>query len=231
MPSVEKLLHFLSSSIICAAGVCILGYGMSADWASAEMSCAPSKNEAFNGSSSLEIGLFNGTENKINCPRISKLGEIVPVFDRLGKEAGAPVILHALVVILLALALVGSLGSILVSLYNSFSNPYQTYMGPIGVYTCSGLSVCVASLALILYVANTYAGQMFETLVRAGGAPNVVLKDVKINLKVGFFLLIPYICFNMISILMVFLYVHAAYTRRKEQEKPTEDAPKEIMMY
>jgi len=65
MPSVEKLLHFLSSSIICAAGVCILGYGMSADWASAEMSCAPSKNEAFNGSSSLEIGLFNGTENKI----------------------------------------------------------------------------------------------------------------------------------------------------------------------
>jgi len=62
------------------------------------------------------------------------------VFDRLGKEAGAPVILHALVVILLALALVGSLGSILVSLYNSFSNPYQTYMGPIGVYTCSGLS-------------------------------------------------------------------------------------------
>jgi len=52
--------------------------------------------------------------------------------------------------------------------------------------------VCVASLALILYVANTYAGQMFETLVRAGGAPDVVLKDVKINLKVGFFLLIPY---------------------------------------
>jgi len=55
-----------------------LGYGMSADWASAEMSCAPSKNEAFNGSSSLEIGLFNGTENKINCPRISKLGDKVP---------------------------------------------------------------------------------------------------------------------------------------------------------
>lgn len=62
------------------------------------------------------------------------------VFDRLGKLAGAPIILHALVVILLALALVGSAGSILVSLYNSFSNPYQTYMGPIGVYTCSGLS-------------------------------------------------------------------------------------------
>lgn len=90
--------------------------------------------------------------------------------------------------------------------------------------------VCVASLALILYVANAYLGQMFETLVKAD-AGEVDLKDVKINLKVGFFLLIPYICFNMVSILMVYLYVHAAYTRRKEQEKPTEDAPKEIMMY
>ncbi|XP_056114038.1 clarin-3 [Rhinichthys klamathensis goyatoka] len=230
MPSTEKLLHFLSSCLICAAGVCLLGYGMSADWASAEMACAPSETEVFNGSSRLNIGLFDGIENKINCPRISKLGEKVSVFDRLGKVAGAQVILHALVVILLALALVGSVGSILVSLYNSFSNPYQTYMGPIGVYTCSGLSVCVASLALILYVANTYLGQMFETLVKAD-TPKVTLKDVKINLKVGFFLLIPYICFNMICILMVYLYVHAAYTRRKEQEKPTEDAPKEIMMY
>lgn len=90
--------------------------------------------------------------------------------------------------------------------------------------------VCVASLALILYVANAYIGQMFETLVKAD-TPNAVLKDLKINLKVGFFLLIPYICFNMVIILVVYLYVHTAYTRRREQEKPTEDAPKEIMMY
>lgn len=62
------------------------------------------------------------------------------VFERLVKLSGAPIILHALVVILLALALLGSAGSILVALYNSFSNPYQTYMGPIGLYTCSGLS-------------------------------------------------------------------------------------------
>ncbi|XP_067286757.1 clarin-3 [Pseudorasbora parva] len=230
MPSVEKLLHFLSTSFICAAGVVLLGYGMSTDWAKAEMACAPIDSEQFNGSSHLKIGLFNGTETKISCPRISKLGAKVPVFERLGKLAGVPIILHALVVIMLGLALLGSAGSILVSLYNSFSNPYQTYMGPIGLYTCSGLSVCTASLALILYVANAYLGKMFETLVKADVA-NVLLKDVKISLQVGFFLLIPYICLNMVAILVVYLYVHAAYTRRKEQEKPTEDAPKEIMMY
>ncbi|KTF92041.1 hypothetical protein cypCar_00047108, partial [Cyprinus carpio] len=156
-------------------------------------------------------------------------------FDRLAKLGSAPVILHTLVVILLALALLGSAGSILVTLYNSFSNPYQTYMGPVGLYTCSGLSeqrekVCVASLALILYVSNAYLGEMFQTLVKADEA-NVKLKDPQITLQVGFFLLIPYISVNLLAILVVYLYVHAAYTRRKEQEKPTEDAPKEIMMY
>ncbi|KAL0178810.1 hypothetical protein M9458_024474, partial [Cirrhinus mrigala] len=89
---------------------------------------------------------------------------------------------------------------------------------------------CVAFLALILYLSNIYAGGMFQTLVTAD-EPSVALRNPKISLQVGFFLLIPYICFNLLAILVVFLYVHAAYTRRKEQEKPTEDAPKEIMMY
>ncbi|XP_042624178.1 clarin-3-like [Cyprinus carpio] len=230
MPSSKKLAHFLSSAALCTAGVAVLGFGMSTDWAEAVLDCAPIDSGEFSGSSSLQIGLFNGTETKIACPRIDKLGVKVPVFDRLAKLGSAPVILHTLVVILLALALLGSAGSILVTLYNSFSNPYQTYMGPVGLYTCSGLSVCVASLALILYVSNAYLGEMFQTLVKADEA-NVKLKDPQITLQVGFFLLIPYISVNLLAILVVYLYVHAAYTRRKEQEKPTEDAPKEIMMY
>ncbi|TRY99122.1 hypothetical protein DNTS_028330 [Danionella cerebrum] len=230
MPSSKKLLHFLSSAFLCMAGVAVLGYGMSTDWASAVMDCAPPDSEVFTGSSSLKIGLFNGTESKKTCPRIDKLGLKVPVFARLSQLSGAPVVLHALVVILLALALLGSAGSILVTLYNSFSNPYQTCMGPIGLYTCSGLSVCASSLAVIFYVSNAYLGEMFQTLVKADEA-KVKLENVAINLELGFYLVIPYICVNLLAILLVYLYVHAAYTRRKEQEKPTEDAPKEIMMY
>ncbi|XP_052426041.1 clarin-3 [Carassius gibelio] len=230
MPSSEKLAHFLSSAGLCAAGVVLLAFGMSTDWADAVLDCGPPGTTEFNGTSSLETGLFNGTETKIRCPRIDSPGKQVIVFTRLAKVAGAPIILHALVVILLALALFGSAGSILVTLYNSFSNPYQTYMGPIGLYTCSGLSVSVATLALILYVSNIFLGEMFQTLVKAVEA-NVELKNPKITLKAGFFLLIPYIGLNLLAILVVYLYVHAAYTRRKEQEKPTEDAPKEIMMY
>lgn len=56
----------------------------------------------------------------------------------LGK--GVPVVLHTLVVFLLALSLLFSAVSILIALYNSVSNPYETYLGPTGVYTCSSLS-------------------------------------------------------------------------------------------
>ncbi|XP_056325554.1 clarin-3 [Danio aesculapii] len=230
MPSSKKLLHFLSSAFLCGAGVAVLGYGMSTNWASARMECAPLDSKDFNGSSHLEIGLFNGTESKLKCPRIDKLGQNVQVFDRLAKLSGAPVILHGLVVILLAMALLGSAGSILVTLYNSFSNPYQTYMGPVGLYACSGLSVCASTLSLIFYVSNAFLGEMFETLVKADEA-NVQLQKNEITLQLGFYLLIPYICVNLLAILVVYLYVNAMYTRRKEQEKPTEDAPIDIMLF
>lgn len=77
MPAVQKLVHFLSSAFFSAAGVAILGYGMSTDWAKSTMDCSPTTSDNFNGSSALEIGLFNGTEVKISCPRFDTLG--IPV--------------------------------------------------------------------------------------------------------------------------------------------------------
>ncbi|XP_051530877.1 clarin-3-like [Myxocyprinus asiaticus] len=230
MPSIEKLLHFLSSAFISAAGVAVLAYGMSTYWAESTLRCSPTNTDFFNGTAKLKITLFNGTEEKISCPRFDKLGESVEVFNRLKTHGEAPVILHCLVVALLAVALLGSAGSILITLYNSFSNPYETYMGPVGLYACSGLSACVATLALILYVLNVYPLQMIQALVLAK-EKDVKLQNEETNLHVGFFLLIPYICANLIAILVVFVYVHTAHTRRKEQEKPTEDAPQDIMMF
>lgn len=67
-------MHFLSSAGLCAAGVVVLGYGMSADWANAVLECAPTGSDNFAGNSSLETGLFNGTETKLQCPRIDSPG-------------------------------------------------------------------------------------------------------------------------------------------------------------
>lgn len=58
----------------------------------------------------------------------------------LGKIGGTPLALHSLVLCLLVLCFLFSAASILISLYNSVSNPYETYMGPMGIYTSSSLS-------------------------------------------------------------------------------------------
>lgn len=81
MPSVQKLLHFLSSACLSAAGVAILGYGMSTDWAKSTLVCSPTTSDIFDGSSVLEIGLFIGTEVKTSCPRFDTLN--IPVEGKL----------------------------------------------------------------------------------------------------------------------------------------------------
>lgn len=48
---------------------------------------------------------------------------------------------------------------------------------------------------------------------------------------VGLYLVIPYTVLSILAIVVIYMYNHAAYTHRREQQKPTEDAPKEIMMY
>lgn len=62
------------------------------------------------------------------------------MIPKLAQIAVTPAALHVTVVFLLVLCLLFSALSILISLYNSVSNPYKTYMGPAGVYACSSLS-------------------------------------------------------------------------------------------
>lgn len=93
-------------------------------------------------------------------------------------------------------------------------------------------SACVALLVIILFVVNVLATSMAEDLVRtfAQGIPTE-LSDKTAEMHIGLYLLIPYIVLSLGAILLIYLYDHAAYTHRREQQRPTEDAPKEIMMY
>ncbi|XP_064819076.1 clarin-3-like [Oncorhynchus masou masou] len=231
MPSTKKALHFLGSALATTVSVAILGYGMSTEWAVSKMLCSGVENVFTNGSANISYELFNGAIARGSCPVFG--GEKpIQVFEKLAETGGAPQILHGIVITLLALCLLCSAGSILITLYNSVSNPYQTYMGPIGLYTCSSGSACISFLVLILYVVNVQLTEMSEDLVKNDvGSVSVYLKDKTSEFQVGYFLLIPYMVLSLLAILLVYLFEHAAYTHRQEQQRPTEDAPKEIMMY
>lgn len=193
------------------------------------------------------------------------------VIPKLAEGAVTPVAMHVIVVCLLVLCLLFSALSILISLYNSVSNPYETYMGPAGVYACSSLSgkphtgsrkkpaflelpevktfwrhsscvlsrgllflsaACLSILALIIFVSNVKLTKMAQGVVDSFLDTNpVVLSGMSSQMLVGYYLVIPYAVLSLVSIVLIYMYDHAAYTHRREQQRPTEDAPKEIMMY
>lgn len=71
MPSAEKVVYFLSSAVLSMIGVAVLGYGMSAEWVSSTMACSPSSTDVFNGSATIQMGLFKGNKLKDSCPRFT----------------------------------------------------------------------------------------------------------------------------------------------------------------
>ncbi|XP_056153647.1 clarin-3 [Lampris incognitus] len=227
MPSSKKILHYTSSALATSISVGLLGYALSTEWAETTMRCTPSGN----GTAAIKLALFVGNSERFFCPYYGGSRDF-PVFAQLQKLGGVPVVLHGVVLCLVVLCLLFSAGSILVSLYNSVSNPYETYMGPIGVYTCNSLSACLAFVVLICFVANVHLTNMAEELVQTFiGEDPVDLTEKVTEMKIGYYLLIPYITLTLLAIALIFIYDHAAYTHKKEQQRPTEDAPKEIMMY
>lgn len=93
-------------------------------------------------------------------------------------------------------------------------------------------AACLSVLALIIFVMNVNLTNMAEALVEnfANSIP-VDLKNKSSEMLLGYYLVIPYTVLSLVAIALIYMYDHAAYTHRREQQRPTEDAPKEIMMY
>uniref|UniRef100_A0A8C2XPZ0 Clarin 3 n=2 Tax=Cyclopterus lumpus TaxID=8103 RepID=A0A8C2XPZ0_CYCLU len=153
MPSLNKILLFLSSALATAISVLVLGFSMSIQWVETTMDCTSSGSSFSNGSAVVTLSLFDGTMTRIHCPFFGGQDDF-EVFPQLAGIGGTPLVLHGLVVCVLVLCLLFSACSILISLYNSVSNPYETYMGPIGVYVCSSLSASFSVVVLLIFAVN-----------------------------------------------------------------------------
>ncbi|XP_060951582.1 clarin-3 [Limanda limanda] len=233
MPSSNKMLFFILSANLTALAVGFLGWGMSTGWAQTTMECTTAGTSFFNGTAMITFKLFEGILSRSFCPSFGEKDVIFQVVPTLGELDGpVPVALHTLGLCLLALCLLFSAGSILIGIYNSVSNPYETYMGPMGIYVCSSVSTILSVVVLVIFVSNVYVTNMAEGVVEnyADGVP-VELRNRSSELLLGYFLVIPYTVLSLCAILVIYFYEHAAYKQRQEQQRPTEDAPKEIMMY
>ncbi|XP_070847580.1 clarin-3 [Chaetodon trifascialis] len=232
MPSTKKTIYFMSSALVTAIAIGILGFAMSTEWAKMTMKCGKDSDN-LNGTAVITLKLFQGDLVRVSCPVFGNpQPEIFQVFPKVMEAGSSPAALHILTVCLMALCLLFSAATILTSLYNSVSNPYENYMGPVGIYAYSSLSTCLSVLVLILFAVNISVTSMAEELTKnIAHNDDLHLKDKSTEMQTGFYLVIPYTVLSLLAIALIYMYDHAAYTHRKEQQKPTEDAPKETMMY
>ncbi|MBN3275496.1 CLRN3 protein, partial [Polyodon spathula] len=230
MPTIRKTLMFLGGSLASGGSlIMICAVLATKEWVSTAITCKGSANN--NGSVTLEYGLFEGKGKSNFCPNIGVDIEPFKVLESL-EHFGPSKSLHITVITCLCLGLLGSICSFGITLYNSFSNPYETYLGPLGVYVCSSVSAIFIFLSIVLFVVNTEVYHLsIEMAQNQITNQRVTLSDAKNSIGYSYYLMIPAFFCNLFVIIIIYVYQHASYTQRKEQQRPTEDAPKDVMMY
>ncbi|XP_028651124.1 clarin-3 [Erpetoichthys calabaricus] len=229
MPSTRKQMMFLVGSLGSLAALLIVTSSLATqDWIASEIDC---KNNSGPGTGKLEMsfGLFTGDGERSSCPYFADKFTITVL--KVVNEGTTSGPLHALVVTFLAVSIFCSLCSFGTSAYNVFSNPYETYLGPIGVYVWSSISGVLLLLAIIFFVANAELNNLSLDVAKTSviGLPEIKVK--KNVFGYSYYILIVAVVCNVVSVVVISIYQHAKYTYTKEQQRPTENAPKEVMMY
>uniref|UniRef100_A0A452SBU3 Clarin 3 n=1 Tax=Ursus americanus TaxID=9643 RepID=A0A452SBU3_URSAM len=141
MPTTRKTLMFLSS-FFTSFGAFIVVCSMLAtqEWVSSRIAISDASS---NGSLVIVYGLFRGKSHQEFSHGLEESEKDFGVLEKLNNSSQKT--LHLVVILSLVLSLCTSLISSGLTFYNSVSNPYQTFLGPVGVYTWSGFhGLCVS---------------------------------------------------------------------------------------
>ncbi|NXK97964.1 CLRN3 protein, partial [Formicarius rufipectus] len=178
---------------------------------------------------SLDYGLFQGT-----CEQLLEEGLLVPqqtfqVADSLSSSQTRGT--NVAIIVVLVLSLLTSLLSSGLTCTNAVSNPYQTFLGPLGVYTWNSVCGILVLVAMILFPVNVEAHRLSEEL--AHGCATSLEKHIQSKHSYGYsyWLMLLILLLNVASAIIIYFYDHARYSKKKEQERPIENAPKDVILF
>uniref|UniRef100_UPI00398F7ED6 clarin-3 n=1 Tax=Pristiophorus japonicus TaxID=55135 RepID=UPI00398F7ED6 len=230
MPSLKKKCMFLAGFSVTLGTCMLISAIMATDsWVDTVIDCENKTGSVF-GEMHLKYGLFAGLRTKSGCPILNDDGT-VKVLECF-KNAETARIIHILVILFLVFGLLFSLLSAVVTLYNSVSNPYENICGPISIYACSSISCVSTFLAMVLFAVNTTVNNLSTVLVRNSIKETLVtFKHKTDSYEYSFWLILLSLALNITTIGIVYAYQHANFTREREQKRPTEVAPKDVLMY
>uniref|UniRef100_A0A8B9UNX5 Clarin 3 n=1 Tax=Anas zonorhyncha TaxID=75864 RepID=A0A8B9UNX5_9AVES len=226
MPTREKKLMFgaafltsvLSFVIICV----VLG---TQRWISSTIYFSQSNSST---SVTITYGLFSGT-----CA--SKIEAGVQVSDTSFQVAelvnSSRKGINVTIIVLLVLSLLSSLLSSGFTFTNAVSNPYQTFLGPIGVYTWNAIGGFFTLIVMILFAVNVQGNNLSVELATKCASIQQNHTGSKHNYDYSYWILLLHILFSCATIVIIIFYSCARYTKKKEQERPIENASKDVILF
>ncbi|KAI5216681.1 clarin-3 [Manis pentadactyla] len=229
MPTTQKILMF-SSGFLTSFGAFIVICSVLAtqEWIRSTIAIS---DPSSNGSVIINYGLFRGKSIQELNHGLAESDKDFEVLRKLNDSSQK--VLHVVVILFLILGLSTTLLSAGFTFYNSVSNPYQTFLGPVGVYTWSGLSASFVFVAMMLFVGNIQSNHLSEELAQTLYPlyPTATHKGTAHSYGYSFWLLLLVILLNIATVVIIVFYQKARYQWKQEQRKPVEYAPKDGILF
>lgn len=226
MPTTQKTLLFLSGFVTSLGSVVVICSILGTqEWVTSSIVFT---DDISNGTIVITYGLFRGTSAQDLNEGLQDLDKNFEVLGILGNSSQKS--LHLVAVIFLILSLGASVLSSVFTFYNSISNPYQTFLGPMGVYTWNGLSASFVFLTMLLFVGNTESNHLSEELSQKL-YPNTINKRTTHTYGYSFWLILLVILLNIVTVVIIIFYQKARYQQKQEQRKPLEYAPRDGILF
>ncbi|XP_052030387.1 clarin-3 [Apodemus sylvaticus] len=226
MPTTQKTLMFLSGFLTSLGSVVVICSILGTQaWIS---SLIFFRNTFSNGTIVITYGLFRGTSTQDLDEGLQELDKNFEVLGILSNSSQKS--LHLVAILFLILSLAASVLSSVFTFYNSISNPYQTFLGPMGVYTWNGLSASFVFLTMVLFVGNAESNRLSENLSQKL-YPDIITERTTNTYKYSFWLILLVILLNIVTVVIIVFYQKARYQQKKQQRKPVEYAPRDGILF
>ncbi|NXW53333.1 CLRN3 protein, partial [Eurystomus gularis] len=227
MPSRRKTTMFASAFLTCVCSFVVICVVLATqDWMNSEVRFSGTNSSS---TVSLSYGLFSGTCELLVGAGLQVSESAFQVADNL-RSTQAKSMITAIIVILV-LSLLSSLLSAGFTCTNAVSNPYQTFLGPIGVYTWNSLCGPFTLLAMILFPVNIEENDLSTELARGCFSSLQTHIGSAHIYGYSYWLMLLIIFQNIASVIIIYIYDHARYSKKKEQERPIENAPKDVILF
>ncbi|NXF09561.1 CLRN3 protein, partial [Smithornis capensis] len=227
MPSRKKTTMFACAFCSCVCSFAVVCAVLATQqWVSSDVRFSRPNSSV---TISLNYGLFQGTCEQFVEAGLQVSTTAFQVADSLSSTKTRST--NVAIIVVLVLSLLTSLLSSGFTCTNAVSNPYQTFLGPIGVYTWNSTCAILILIAMILFPVNIEAHSLSEELARGCSTSlQTHLRSVH-NYGYSYWLMLLILFLNIASLIIIYFYDHARYSKKKEQERPIENAPKDVILF